>query len=160
MSEKYWARGNWFRQLWRGRQYSGILLFLFFCCWSWSSNTLATWCEEATHWKRPWCWEGLKAVAEGDNREWYGWMASPTWWKWVWESSRGWWWTGRLGMLQSGIRKRHNWATKLNWNSVQGFQFLYIFANVVIFLSLLGNNHSNMCEMISYCNFNFYASDV
>ena len=26
-------------------------------CWSWSSNILATWCEEPTHWKRPWCWE-------------------------------------------------------------------------------------------------------
>ena len=30
-------------------------------CWSWNSNTLATWCEELTHWKRPWCWERLKA---------------------------------------------------------------------------------------------------
>ena len=27
-------------------------------CWSWNSNTLATSCEELTHWKRPWCWEG------------------------------------------------------------------------------------------------------
>ena len=27
--------------------------------WSWSSDTLATRCEELTHWKRPWCWEGL-----------------------------------------------------------------------------------------------------
>ena len=24
-------------------------------CWSWSPNTLATWCEEPTHCKRPWC---------------------------------------------------------------------------------------------------------
>ena len=24
-------------------------------CWSWSANTLATWCEELTHWKKPWC---------------------------------------------------------------------------------------------------------
>ena len=22
-------------------------------CWSWNSNTLATWCKELTHWKRP-----------------------------------------------------------------------------------------------------------
>ena len=36
-------------------------------CWSWNSNTLASWCEELTHWKRPWCWERLKAV-EVDNR--------------------------------------------------------------------------------------------
>ena len=37
-------------------------------CWSWNSNTLATWCEELTHWKRPWCWERLKVEGEGDNR--------------------------------------------------------------------------------------------
>ena len=47
-------------------------------CWSWNSNTLATWCEEVTHWKRPWCWEGLGAGGEGDDRGWGGWMASPT----------------------------------------------------------------------------------
>ena len=29
--------------------------------WSWSCNTLVTWCEELTHWKRPWCWERMKA---------------------------------------------------------------------------------------------------
>ena len=34
-------------------------------CWSWSSNTLATWCKELTQWKRPWHWERLK---EGDRR--------------------------------------------------------------------------------------------
>ena len=45
-------------------------------CWSWSSNTLATWCEEQTYWKRPWCWERLRAGGEGDNRGWDGWMAS------------------------------------------------------------------------------------
>ena len=28
----------------------------------------ATWCEELTHWKRPWCWERLKTGGEGDNR--------------------------------------------------------------------------------------------
>ena len=36
-------------------------------CWSWSSNTLATWCKEQTHLKRPWCWERLNAGREGDN---------------------------------------------------------------------------------------------
>ena len=39
-------------------------------CWSWSSNTLATWCEEPAHWKRPWCWERLKS--EGGDRGWCG----------------------------------------------------------------------------------------
>ena len=47
-------------------------------CWSWNSNTLATWCEELTHWKRPWWWERLKAGAEGDNRGWDDWMALLT----------------------------------------------------------------------------------
>ena len=47
--------------------------------WSWSSNTLATWCEELTHWKWPWCWERLKAGGGGDNRGWDCWMASWTW---------------------------------------------------------------------------------
>ena len=37
-------------------------------CWSWSSNTLATWCKESTHWKRPWCWERLKAGQEGGQQ--------------------------------------------------------------------------------------------
>ena len=47
-------------------------------CWSWNSNTLATWCEELTHWKRPWCWERLKAGGEEDDKRWDGWMASLT----------------------------------------------------------------------------------
>ena len=62
-------------------------------CWSWNSNTLATSCEELTYWKRPWCWEGLGAGGEGDDRGWDGWMASPTQWTWVWVNSGSWWWT-------------------------------------------------------------------
>ena len=38
-------------------------------CWSWNSSTSATPCEEVTHWKRPWCWEGLGAGGEGDDRD-------------------------------------------------------------------------------------------
>ena len=71
------------------------------CCWRWSSNTLATWCEELTHWKRPWCWEWLKAGGEGENRGLIGWMVSPTQWTWVWVISGSWWWIGRPGVLQS-----------------------------------------------------------
>ena len=47
-------------------------------CWSWNSNTLATWCKELTHWKRPWCWERLKVGGEGDDRAWDSWMTSLT----------------------------------------------------------------------------------
>ena len=85
-------------------------------CWSWNSNTLATWYEEPTYWKSPWCWERLKA-GEGDNRGWDGRMASPTRWTWVWVASRNWWWTGKPGMLKSmgSQRVRHDWVTELNW---------------------------------------------
>ena len=65
------------------------------CCWSWSSNTLATWCKELNHWKRPWCWGRLRARREGSNRGWDGWMASLTQWTWVWTNS-GRQWQGRL----------------------------------------------------------------
>ena len=68
---------------------------------SWNSNPLATWCEELTHWKRPWCWERLKSGGEGDDRGWDGWMVSLTQWTWVWVNSGSWWWTARFGVLQS-----------------------------------------------------------
>ena len=85
--------------------------------WSWNSNTLATWWEELTHLKRPWCWERLKAGGEGDDRGWDGWMLSLTQWRWVWVNSGSSWWTGRPGVLWSmGSRRvRHNWTTELNW---------------------------------------------
>ena len=84
---------------------------------SWNSNTLATWCEEPTHLKRPWCWERLKAGGEGDDRGWDGWMASPTQWTRVWVNSGSWWWTGRPGVLQfMGLQRvGYGWVTELNW---------------------------------------------
>ena len=82
-----------------------------------NSNTLATWCEELTHWKRPWCWERLRAGGEGNDRGLDGWMASPTQWTRVWVDSGSWWWTGRPGVLRftGSQRVRHDWATELNW---------------------------------------------
>ena len=86
-------------------------------CWSWNSNTLATSCEELTHWKRPWCLEGLGEGGEGDDRGWDGWMASLTRWTWDWVNSGSWWWTGRPGVLWfMGLQRvGHYWATELNW---------------------------------------------
>ena len=150
--------------------------------WSWSSNTLATWCEEFTHWKRlfltflfltslflyplkiydnscqqwgfgaslatdggwdelvlftfpvpswrvwlkrslatnpqhpTWCWERLKAGRKGDDRGWDGWMASLTWWAWVWTSCRSWWWTGKPGVQSMGLQIiGRDWVTEMNW---------------------------------------------
>ena len=80
---------------------------------------LATWYEELTHWKRPWCWARLKAGGEGDHRGWDGWMASLTQWTGVWVSSGSWWWTGRPGVLQfiGSQRVEHDWATDVNWGN-------------------------------------------
>ena len=61
-----------------------------------------------TYWERPWCWARLKAVGEGDNRGWDGWMASPTQWTWVWASSRRRWKTGKPGVLQYMGPQSHN----------------------------------------------------
>ena len=36
--------------------------------------------QKLSHWKRPWCWERLKAGGEGNKRGWDIWMASPTHW--------------------------------------------------------------------------------
>ena len=80
-------------------------------------KTLATWCEELIHLKRPWCWERLRSGGEEDYRRWDGWMASPAQWTWVWVNSGSSWWTGRPSLLQSmgsqGVG--HDWATELNW---------------------------------------------
>ena len=96
-------------------------------CWSWNSSTLATSCEELTHWKRPWCHEWLVAGGEGDDRGWDGWVASPTRWPWVWVDSGSWWWIGRPGVLQfmGSQRVRHDWVTELNWTEHQLIQQVY-----------------------------------
>ena len=89
-------------------------------CQDFRRSTLATWCEELTHWKRPWCWERLRAGGKGNDREWDVWMASPTGWTWVWVDSGSWWWTGRPGVLQFMGLKRvgHDWVTELNWTEL------------------------------------------
>ena len=62
-------------------------------------------------------WERLKAGGEEDDKGWNSWMASLTWWTWIWSSSGGWWWTGKPGVLRSmgSQRVRHDWVTELNW---------------------------------------------
>ena len=89
-------------------------------CSSWNSSTLATSCEELTHLKRLWCWEGLGAGGEGDDGGWDGWMASPARWTWVWVNSGSWWWTGRPGVLRfmGSQRVGHYWATYLIWSDL------------------------------------------
>ena len=88
-------------------------------CWSWNSSTLATWCEELIHWKKPWCFERLMEGGEGENRGWDGWMASLTWWTWVWLSSGSWWWTGEA-WCAAVHRVAKSWTWLSNWTELNG----------------------------------------
>ena len=91
-------------------------------------QNLATWCEELTRWKRPWCWERLKVGGEGDDRGWDRWMASLTQWTWVWINAVSWWWTGRPGVLSPWGCKESD-TTQLNWSELSG-HILDIFSRV------------------------------
>ena len=104
-------------------------------CWSWNSNTLATWYKEPTHWKRSWWWERLKVREEGDDLEWDGWMASLTRWTWVWVGCGSWWWTGKPGVLQfMGLQRVwHDWVTELNWIALQN---VGVFCQISMWISL------------------------
>ena len=68
--------------------------------------------------KKTCCWERLKAGEEGADRGWDGWMASLTWWTWVWASYRAWWWTGKPGVLQCMGSKGLDTTERLNWTEV------------------------------------------
>ena len=79
--------------------------------WDWSPNILITWCEEPTHWKRPWYWEGLRARGEAGDRGWDGWMASlMTQWTCIWANSGRQWKIEKPRVLQSMVSQRvgHN----------------------------------------------------
>ena len=91
-------------------------------CWSWSSNTLATWCKELTLLKRHWWWERLRAGGEGDDRGWDGWMASPT----QWTKDRGVWPVAVHGVAKSqtglsdwATRRPADWKDKRYWSCSQ-----------------------------------------
>ena len=95
--------------------------------------------------ERLWCWEGLGAGGEGDDRGWDGWMASRTRWTWVWVNSGSWWWTERPGVLRfmGSQRVGHDWATELNWTELMTPKLL------PIGLTSLGSSRQ-ICLLIKY----------
>ena len=101
-------------------------------CWSWKANTLAPWCEELTHLKRPWCWEIVKAGGEEDDRawRWFDGITSPSS---LDGHSLSKLWTGKPGVVQSmGLQRvRHDWVTELNWRFYDlNISFLMIQGNL------------------------------
>ena len=107
------------------------------------AETPVLWPPHAKSWLigKDWCWQGLRAGGEGDDRGWDGWMASLTRWTWVWVNSGSWWWTGRPGVLQfmGSQRVGHDWATELNWTelkhssfSQQFLPFSLLFFNLIL----------------------------
>ena len=74
--------------------------------------------QRANHWKRPWCWERLRAGGEWDGRGWDGWMASPTQWTWVWASSGSWWWQGGLACCSPRGHKESDMTKRLDWTEL------------------------------------------
>ena len=105
-------------------------------CWGWNSNTLATSCQELTHWKRPWCWEGLEAGGEGDDRGEDGWMASPTRCTWGWVHAIGVpmdreAWHAAIHEVTKSRTQLSNW-TELNRTIKQPFSCFFIYQWMVI----------------------------
>ena len=107
-------------------------------CWSWNSSTLATSCEELTHWKRLWCWEGLGEGGEGDNSGWDGWMASLTRWTWTPGVGDG---QGGLACCISWGRKESDTTEGLNWTE----------------LKLVPGSRINVLNLITLCLFFLYC---
>ena len=92
--------------------------------------TLASWCEQLTHWKSPWFWVRLKAEGKEGNRGWDGWMAWPIQRTWTWADSRRWWGTGKPGVLQSMWSQRivhdlvtEQWQLSCTLHILEHFKF-------------------------------------
>ena len=159
--EESWARKNWcfwtvvlektlespltakrsnqsiIKEISPGCSLEGLMLKL-------NSNTLATSCDELTHWKRPWCWEGLGA-GEGNDRGWDGWMSSPTQWTWVWVNSGRWWWTGRPGVLRFMGRKELDTTEQLNWTELMLSEISQRKTNTVCYHLYVESKKWNKC---------------
>ena len=90
-------------------------------CWSWNSNTLATWCEELTHLKRPWCWDRFRQEEKGMTEdEMAGWHHQL--------SGHGFGWTLAVGDGQGVLVCCNSWGQKesdtterLNWTEMNTY---------------------------------------
>ena len=100
--------------------------------------------EQPTHWKRPWCWERVRAGGEEANRGWNGWMASQIQWIWVWANPERHGRTGKLGMLQfMGLQTvRDHLMTEQQQHTIYTIFSLYILYCVCVYNEVHHFNHS------------------
>ena len=116
---------------------------------------MATSCKELTHWKSLWCWEGLGAGGEGDDRGWDGWMASPTRWMWVWVNSGRWWWTERPGVLRFMGPQSQTWLS--NWTELK-YHSVGLLYQCLTIAHLRNDEKSSQDNVYSYLNWDSYSS--
>ena len=128
------------------------------------AETPVLWPPHAKSWLigKDWCWEGLGAGGEGDDRGWNGWMASLTRWMWVRVNSRILLWTGRPGVLRfTGSQSvRHDRATELNWSFIYSsilFTLLYSSIFLMLYMSQVGGPH---CPRIHWLWFEDYSHSI
>ena len=129
-------------------------------CWSRSSNTLVTWCEELTHWKRPWCWGRLKAGGKGDDKgRMRCWMASPTQWTWFWDGKG----EGSLVCCSPWGRKESDMTEQLNWTELKKKSLtrtfldskrirVYVLSGFIIITSVRKINFCDKCSLQHWGN--------
>ena len=78
--------------------------------------------QRADSLEKSWCWERSRAGREGDHKGWDGWMASLTWWTWVWVDSGSWWWARRLDVaLVHRVTKCWKWLS--DWTELMGWRW-------------------------------------
>ena len=116
-------------------------------------HTLVTWFEELTHWKRLWCWEWLKA-GEGGNRGWDGWMASLTWWTWIWATLGVGDEQGSLVCCSLWGHKKLDTTEQLKWTELDcsGIQQVSEGSNVYIATSDWPNNLGRYSVKWEFCH--------
>ena len=91
---------------------------------------------ELIYWKRLWCWEGLGAGREGDDRGWDGWMASPSRWTWVLWILRVGDWQGGLACCNSWHHKESDMTERLNWTELNTLNCDPYLFNTLVILNL------------------------
>ena len=96
-------------------------------------------------WKRPWCWERLKAEGEEGDRGWDGWMASLIQWTWTPEDGDG---QGGLVCCSPWGRKELNMTEWLNWTSSPHIPAIRI---LVMPSALWGNAGSSLHLKVVNC---------